>query len=280
MPSDDIQWLVVTYTIDAGLADVVSNLLSEIDFHDFTISSRSDKKLDLICYGRNGELSASVRDTLQHLNLVSEFLVAQNDLIASADDQLPVEICRGVLLIPEDSKPYNAPEIPLFLGRGPAFGDGRHPTTRSAARLIREMSWDNEVVWDVGAGSGVLGILARALGARDILFGDIDDDAVRTCRRSCELNGYTNADVFPCDLLKGFPQSKAPSTIIANIYAELVDELLISPELEQFLPHGRLILSGISHQKVEAVRERLALTGFSIQAEEEEEWWHAIHATR
>ena len=75
----DVQWLVVTYTIDAGLSDVVTNQLSEIDFHDFTISSRNDKRLDLICYGRNGELPAAVRNKLSHLNIISESIVAQND---------------------------------------------------------------------------------------------------------------------------------------------------------------------------------------------------------
>ena len=60
-----------------------------------------------------------------------------------------MEICRGVLVIPEDPKPYETPEIPLYLGRGPAFGDGRHPTTRSAARLMRELDWQQKLVWDV-----------------------------------------------------------------------------------------------------------------------------------
>ena len=52
MTPHDIQWPVVTYTIDAGLSDVVTNQLSEIEF---TISpySRNDKRLDLICYGRD-----------------------------------------------------------------------------------------------------------------------------------------------------------------------------------------------------------------------------------
>jgi ribosomal protein L11 methylase PrmA len=280
MATEDAQWLVVTYTIDAGLSDVVTNLLNEIDFHDFTISSRVDKQLDLMCYGRDGVLAEAVRDRLSHLTIADEHIVAQNDLIASADDRKAVEICRGVLLIPEDAHPFEPPEIPLYLGRGPAFGDGRHPTTRSVARLMRDLPWEQQLVWDVGAGSGVLGLLAKALGANEVLFGDIDEDAVRTCQRSCELNGYDGAQVFTCDLLKGFPAAPLPDTIIANIYAELVTELLESAELINVLPTGRLILSGISHHKVDAVRACLGEHGFAIQAEEQEEWWHAIHATR
>ena len=137
--NDDIQWAVVTYLIDAGLADVVSNTLSELDFNQFTISSRNDRKLDLVCYGKGGELPQAVRDSLSHLPLISEDIRAQNDLIASADDRLPVSICPGVLLIPEDPVAYAEPEIPIYLGRGPAFGDGRHPTTRSAAVLMRDL---------------------------------------------------------------------------------------------------------------------------------------------
>ena len=86
--------------------------------------------------------------------------------------------------------------------------------------------------------------------------------------------------------MQGFPNfedtdgGKKPDTIIANIYAELVDELLVSTELDLALEKGRLILSGISHQKVDMVRNRLSEKGFTIQAEQQEAWWYAIHATR
>ena len=36
-----------------GFSDVVTNQLNENEFNDFTISSRNDKRLDLICYGRD-----------------------------------------------------------------------------------------------------------------------------------------------------------------------------------------------------------------------------------
>ena len=82
--------------------------------------------------------------------------------------------------------------------------------------------------------------------------------------------------VITCDLLKGFPIDGAPTTIIANIYAELVDELLTSLRVQRSSTNGKLILSGISHQKVDGVRNRLKEKEFTIYAEEHEEWWHAI----
>ena len=280
MTEQEAQWAVVTYAIDAGLADVVSNLLATLNFHDFTISSRCDRKLDLVCYGRNGVLPQAVRDILAHLTISDEHIVGEFALIASADDSAGVELCPDVWIIPEEPAPYNEPQIPLYLGRGPAFGDGRHPTTRSAARLMRKLDWQNELVWDVGAGSGVLGLLAKRLGADTVIFGDIDEDALRTCRRSCQLNDYPDASILSCDLLNGFPTDQVPHTIIANIYAELVDDLLRSEALAKALPTGRLILSGISHHKADMIRSRLAQMNFQIIAEEQEEWWYAFHGVR
>lgn len=273
------QWLVITYRIDAGLTDVVSNSLAAIGFSDYTLSSRSDRQWDLVCYGRDGQVPDALRQCLDHLRLISEVVVDEQQLIAAADDSLPVSLCNDVLVIPEDPADHEPPPIAIHLGRGPAFGDGRHPTTRSAARLMRPFPWSGHRVWDVGAGSGILGVLALRLGAEDAVFGDIDADARRTCLRTCALNGYTDAPVIHCDLLDGFT-SPSPTVIIANIYAELVAELLVQPALAEHLPHGTLFLSGISHQKVAMIRERLQARGFTITAEEHEEWWHALQASR
>ncbi|TVR41615.1 MAG: methyltransferase domain-containing protein [Planctomycetota bacterium] len=281
MPSTSPRWVIATYRLEAGDEARFQAALSACDYHDFTIVDRSDGARDLTCYGRGGKLPPAIEPLLAPLQQLAWEHCDEADLLARYDDKRMVELCPGVWVIPAASSeqpPDNG--IPLRLAAGPAFGDGRHPTTRAAARLMAKIDWSAARVWDVGAGSGILGILAAAWGAQNIAFSDIDHDAVRTCQASCAANGLEQATVLQGDLLAPFPCPPQPQVIIANIYAELLHLLLDDPKLQAALGQGQLILSGISHQKIAAVRAHLARQGFTILHEDVEEWWHALHAQR
>ena len=84
----------------------------------------------------------------------------------------------------------------LLIDPGEAFGDGSHPSTSLALRLLEELlrgkygppppvdGW----VLDAGCGSGVLGLAAAALGSFKVLGVDLDSRAIEAARGNLRLN--------------------------------------------------------------------------------------------
>jgi ribosomal protein L11 methylase PrmA len=83
---------------------------------------------------------------------------------------LPHEDC----VIPDEWKN----RTPIRLSPGRAFGTGEHPTTRLCARALEEFVQPGSRWLDVGAGSGILSIVAAHLGAQ-VDAVEIDPDASR-----------------------------------------------------------------------------------------------------
>jgi ribosomal protein L11 methyltransferase len=85
-----------------------------------------------------------------------------------------------------DLTPYGCPEI-IRLYPGPGFGDLSHPTTRLVLRLMQPYVKD-QMVLDIGCGSGILSLAAAAMGAIQVDGYDIDPAAVEHANKNAELS--------------------------------------------------------------------------------------------
>ncbi len=154
---------------------------------------------------------------------------------------------------------------------GPAFGTGKHPTTRLCLEALERVEMpESWTMLDVGTGTGILAIYGAKLNAGRVLGIDIDEEALRWARRNIELNGLSSAIELssqPLGQLEG-----SFSVLAANlILCELLELLPAFPRLLD--PGGWLILSGILKDQVKEVRE--ALDGSSVFEHErlyQEEW--------
>jgi ribosomal protein L11 methyltransferase len=135
---------------------------------------------------------------------------------------------------------------------GPAFGTGRHSTTRmcleAMEKIVPAESW---TLLDVGTGSGILAMYGAMLGAKRIIAIDTDPEALRWAKQNIELNGLTGSIEF-----SSMPIEKLEdpcSVVVANlILGEILD---IFPNFPRLLkPDGILILSGILEDQVEQVK--------------------------
>jgi len=86
--------------------------------------------------------------------------------------------------------------IELIIDPGPSFGAGDHPSTVMALELLEfaismaKATGRMPTLLDVGTGTGVLAVAAKALGAGFTLGLDIDPAAVFVARRNAELNSH------------------------------------------------------------------------------------------
>lgn len=157
----------------------------------------------------------------------------------------PFRICEGIVIRPPWRAHAPAPgERVIELEPGRAFGTGLHETTRLVAEILAEKgaSLAGSRVLDVGCGSGVLSLVALALGAAAVRAVDVDPDAVAVTRENAERNGLSRrvqVDETPAGAL-----DERYDTVLANIEAKTLIEL--APALvERVAPGGLLVLSGI-----------------------------------
>jgi len=148
-----------------------------------------------------------------------------------------------------------------------------------AASLLLTMDLRGRRVFDLGCGTGVLGLIARHRGASAVGFSDIDDGSVRTTRETCVLNGYPQAVVLASDLLAAVP-AQPVDVLVANLYADLLLLVAADERLHGILPRGTLIVSGVAETKRPMVAAAFTAMGFTLRDERHEAWWCAMRLER
>lgn len=187
----------------------------------------------------------------------------------------PVRITRFLTVVPSwETYQQTDSEYIISLDPGMAFGTGTHPTTRLSLEALETVLRGGEDVLDVGTGSGVLSIAAKALGAKNVTAYDLDEKATSVARENIALNHYANDVVVKeNDLLVGV--NTQVDVIVANILAEILLRLL-SDAYRNLKPNGHFILSGIIQSKKTELIEALKETGFIIEQEKTMTDWVAL----
>ncbi|KAB8126879.1 50S ribosomal protein L11 methyltransferase [Gracilibacillus oryzae] len=192
----------------------------------------------------------------------------------------PVKISNKITITPtwEDYKPVSTDELIIELDPGMAFGTGTHPTTVLSIQALERMLKQDDLVIDVGCGSGVLSIASVLLGARKVYAYDLDDVAVQSTRLNTKVNKVESQIVVKQNNLLNHVTIN-PDIIVANILAEII--LRFEQDAYELLkPGGLFITSGIIQAKKQLVHERLEEAGFEIVEVNQMEDWISIIAKK
>lgn len=192
----------------------------------------------------------------------------------------PVKISERFTVVPtwEEYTPVSSDELIIELDPGMAFGTGTHPTTVMSIQGLERFVKKDDVVIDVGTGSGVLSIASAMLGAKKVTALDLDEVAVESAKMNIKLNKvHSVVHVFQNNLLEGI-QVKA-DVIVANILAEVI--VRFTDAAAQCLkPGGYFITAGIIQQKKDEVKESIESAGFQIEETVQLEDWISFIAKR
>jgi ribosomal protein L11 methyltransferase len=112
----------------------------------------------------------------------------------------PIELTPRLVLAPTSHIPERVRKAQQLLLYQPAlaFGDGDHPTTRLIARAIEEhyRKHPGGCLLDIGAGTGVLSMVAVVSGAARAVGTDISPEAVTAAQNNAALNGLDKRTRF------------------------------------------------------------------------------------
>ena len=166
-------------------------------------------------------------------------------------------------------------ELVVDLDPGMAFGTGTHETTRMCIQALERYVKEESTVFDVGCGSGILAIAAAKLGAKLAVGVDLDPVAVESSIENVGYNNLNNIEILHGNLVEVI-DGKA-DIVVANILAEII--CILTDDVKRVLKDGGIfITSGIIHDRVDMVCEKLEATGFDVVEKNRDGEWNCIVA--
>ncbi len=288
------QWVELSIETDSELAEAISEAiypfveggvaLEQINFNDRIADRWEDETatgpIVVRAYLPRDETleerRAGVERALRCLNLIRPVPqpawrdVAQADWAEAWKAAFkPVRLGRRILVCPSWIEAESEPgDIVVTLDPGLAFGTGLHPTTQLCAAALEERVQPGMRALDVGAGSGILSILAVKLGAASALGVDIDAEAVRAARENVARNGVADRVAIA---LGSWEQAEGVyDVVVANILAGVIHRLL----REGLGKTGRaFIFSGILDTQAEEVKAALGEAGLRLVDQKQRADW-------
>lgn len=191
----------------------------------------------------------------------------------------PMKVSDKIVIVPSwESYEHQPGEKIIKMDPGMAFGTGTHPTTMLSLQAVESVINQNDIVLDVGSGSGVLSIAAVLLGAKHVYSYDLDEVAVSSTKVNRDMNDFEQEmTVKQNDLLKDVHQPA--NLIVSNILADIL-LLVIDDAWNNLLPNGYFITSGIIEDKADLVQTKMEERGFIIVEKNEQDKWISFIAQK
>lgn len=264
-------------TVDKNLVDNSYMMSSDNIF--------SEEELDTILKNVKNELE-EYRNFVDMGNLTfSEELLDDQVFLNKWKQNFKSIKIEDINILPSWEKNVSDKDINIFIEPGNAFGTGQHETTRLCVLAIKDIvnKSNIESLLDIGAGSGILSIIAYKLGVKKVCAIEIDNNCEFNLLENLKLNNINSVkkiDEKNCDIeanygfiygfgnvitdewLKRFLSVKKYDVIVANILAPVIISLIEKADIVSYLNNGgKLILSGIIKEKEIDVRKALEKTG-------------------
>lgn len=293
-----MKWTKFTLKTTTEAVDLISSMLDEIGIEGIEIEdnvplSDSDTKgmfIDILpelppddgtakvsFYLEDlSELERILRDIEEGLDDLSQFVNVGERTITTSETEdkdwinnwkqyfKPFTV-DDILIKPtwEEIPEAHKEKLLIQIDPGTAFGTGMHETTQLCIRQLRKYVTEESAVLDVGTGSGILGIAALKLGAKNVFGTDLDENAIVAVGENLEANDISSdlfkvvqGNIIDDSEIQQQAGLECYDIVVANILAPVI--IMLQGEIAKHLKHGGIfITSGIINMKEQDVREAM-----------------------
>lgn len=249
------------------------------DFVDENVLNIDSDVVELTAFPEDEEMAKNLINLLQSIdNTKSSYLIKDDEDWANNWKKYYHQVPVGdkLLIKPswEDLEDEFKDRLIVEIDPGMAFGTGTHETTYMCLEALEKYVKDDDVVFDVGCGSGILGIAAAKLGAKEIVAVDLDEKCVETSIENAKLNNVSDKMEVHLGNLLDVVDGTA-NIIVSNIIAEIITGLVFDLR-EHLVPNGIFIASGIIEEKIQMVVDELERNEFEILDIKKKNGWSLI----
>jgi ribosomal protein L11 methyltransferase len=155
-----------------------------------------------------------------------------------------------------------------------SFGTGHHATTFLMISHLLNLDQQGKRVLDIGAGTGILAIMAYKLGAKEIEAFDIDEWCVENGDENFKLNGISHARMGKGTVREVNPRGEF-DIVMANINKNvLLDEMEEYRNLVK--KGGNLLLSGFYEHDIPDILKKANKFSLELADEKTKDGWAAL----
>lgn len=258
--------------------DVKELLIAELDFLGYDSFQETEEGVD-----------AYVQEELFQEEQLKEVLARYQEAVSYKVSKLekknwneeweknfdPVQIEDKVLIRAsfhdsDQSFPYE-----ILINPKMAFGTGHHETTSLMIKAQLEIDHKGKTVLDAGAGTGVLGIFAGMLGAKEITATDIDEWAYSNMIENAEINNIHNITCLQGAMEDLGLVKNRYDIILANINKNvLLDEIKLY--VQALNKGGYLLLSGFYTQDIDDIKSEALNRGLTFGKSYQKNNWACL----
>lgn len=274
----EVELTITPCTQDAQ--DLLSALTADAGFETF-----EETATGLKAYAQQSLFDASALDAV-----ISDFPIQGTHIIykvREAEDRdwneqweqegfepisIPLPSSRGVgALVIHDGRHLPSPidegqaeRLAIEIDAHMAFGTGTHETTRMLCATLLDMKLEGKRVLDCGCGTGILGICALRLGARECIGYDIDEWSTDNTRHNAVINRVDDRLQALCGdatLLDSIDTQF--DIVLANI-----NRNILLQDMERFVsvmaPNSTLLLSGFYESDCTLLQRKAQSLGLQL----------------
>ena len=192
----------------------------------------------------------------------------------------PIPVGKKLLILPVWVKAKETNRTPIYINPSKAFGTGIHPSTQLCLTLMETYVMKDEVIIDIGCGSGILSISAILLGASHALAVDISAAAVKSTKENAVLNKVENKIEVEKgslqEIINGQFSTRDAPLVIVNILAKTILQLLEQDLTKVLTENGILILSGILDSRASEITSCAETHNLRLLEEKKLSGWAAL----